>query len=147
MTASNSLSSMQRPVLIAGPDEWLRCIHRSLSKVQKARELEPTDAWDHGGAYVLARSLNTVAPGSQALGVLILTAVGAPKVLIDRELVRLSLWRGEQTPWAKRSSKVCVVDKLGDEWATAIATLPPGLIRRNRDSRFGAIYCGPRWWS
>jgi hypothetical protein len=128
------------------PDEWVWRIRRSIAAIQKARELEPTHAWDHGGAYVLARSLGAVAPGSPALGILILTAVGAPRPLINDELRRLGLWDGAMQIFTRNKSIPVEIDKLGDQWVDALASVPRHLYRVNRVSRFGAIYHGPRWW-
>jgi len=140
----------------ASADEWLARIKRSIGIVGCGGDV-PSDAWDHQGVYVLARHLGAEEPATHALGILLLTAIGAPRPLINDELHRLSLWDGAQQNLTRRSPsdgqfadrrpRPLMMDRLGDEWQSALMLVQRKLYRVNRESRFGAIYCGPKWWT
>lgn len=136
-------------------DEWLSRIRRSIVVAGCGGDV-PVDVWDHQGTYVLARHLGAAEPATHALGILVLTAIGAPRPLINDELRRLRLWDGATQALARTSPSKgqffrrepvpLMIDRLGDEWRSALAPVPRKLYRVNRESRFGAIYCGPKWW-
>ncbi len=118
-------------------DAWLMRLRSSVLTVGSGGEVPPGNVWHHDAAYVLARRLGATNSGADALGILILVAVGAPLELIGIELRRLKLWDGKQSR---------IKGMLGAAWTTALSEVPSALKRDHTSSRFGAAYNGPRWW-